>query len=222
MHFLIPFIDYPEIFSIRAKVHKLPTETPSKDLQMISIAVRVLYRPDAENLPNIYRQLGKDYDVRVINSIVPEVLKSTVSQFDSYQLVNQREQVSMLIKKQLSERARNFWMLIDDVSITDLNFGADYLKAVEEKQVALQQTEKAKFIVEMAKQTKEDIIVKAKGDALSATLINNQISQDPDRNFLTLRRIEAAKEIASLLSQSNNRVMLSSDNLLFNQIFEKK
>jgi regulator of protease activity HflC (stomatin/prohibitin superfamily) len=38
--------------------------------------------------------------------------------------------------------------VLEDVSITHLNFSREYSKAVEDKQVAQQDSEKAKFIVD--------------------------------------------------------------------------
>ena len=46
---------------------------------MINISLRVLYRPDASKLQQLYRYLGTDYDSRVLPSIVNEVLKSVVA-----------------------------------------------------------------------------------------------------------------------------------------------
>ena len=53
------------------------------DLQMININLRVLYRPDSSKLPQLYRYLGTDYDTRVLPSIVNEVLKSVVAQYNA-------------------------------------------------------------------------------------------------------------------------------------------
>ena len=44
-------------------------------------------------------------------------------------------QVSLLIRRELTDRARDFNVIVDDVSITDLTFGKDYTAAVEAKQV---------------------------------------------------------------------------------------
>ncbi len=116
-HLMLPYFERPIIYDVRTHPKVINSKTGSKDLQMVDITVRVLYRPMSDKLPELYRFVGKDYDERVLPSVVNEVVKTVVAQYNATQLLSQREQVSFSIRKSLEERARDFFIVMDDVSI---------------------------------------------------------------------------------------------------------
>lgn len=208
-HFLVPWLQKPVLFDVRTRPRIITTNTGSKDLQMVSLTLRVLHRPDINNLPKIYQELGQDYDERVLPSIGNEVLKAIVAQFDASELITQRELVSARITADLRKRAAEFNIQLEDVSITHLTFGKEFTRAVEQKQIAQQDAERARFVVEKAEQERQASVIRAEGEAEAAETISKALEKAGD-GLLMIRRIEASKDIAGILANSPNITYLPS------------
>ena len=218
----VAVVQYPTTFDVRMRPRVVSSRTGTKDMQMVNISLRVLSRPVEEELPVIFKDLGENWDDRVLPSIVNEVLKAVVAQHDAHQLLTQREEVSRMIAEQLNERSSEFHCILDgtcdpacvlytsrcthradrrppstDVSITHLAFGREFTRAIEAKQVAQQESERAKFVVAKAEQLKQAAIIRAEGESEAAELISAALAMN-GTGLIEVRRIDVSRWWRSL------------------------
>eukprot|EP00830_Metopus_es_P008757 TRINITY_DN18502_c0_g1_i1.p1 TRINITY_DN18502_c0_g1~~TRINITY_DN18502_c0_g1_i1.p1 ORF type:complete len:328 (-),score=90.45 TRINITY_DN18502_c0_g1_i1:65-949(-) len=211
MHFIIPVIQKPKIYEIRTRPRILHSNTGTRDMQVADISLRILFRPDPNFLAKIFLNLGENYEERVLPSIVNEVLKAVVAQYNADQLLTQREKVSAEIKEILKTRAAEFHIILDDAAITHLQFGKEFTQAIEGKQVAQQNAEKSKFLVMKNEELKKAAIIKAEGEAESAQLIAEAIGKSGP-GLIAIRKIEAAQDITEMLARNPNVMFVSDKN----------
>jgi len=217
LHFKLPILQWPLVFDIRQRPYTISSPSGSKDLQTINLSLRTLTHPMESMLPNIAKNIGPDFDSKILPSLTNETLKSIIAQYNASQLITMRQEVSNQIRSDLTRRCADFYMVLDDVAITELSFSQQYTAAIESKQVAQQDAQRASFVVEKAKQERQEKIVNAEGEAKAAQLIGDACSKNPA--YLRLLRIQAAKDISKMMGRSGNRLFLDNEQLMLN-VFE--
>lgn len=89
-----------------------------------------------------------------------------------------------------------------------MTFGKEFTKAVEDKQIAQQEAERARFIVEKAEQERQASVIRAEGEADAAETISRAVAKSGD-GLIMIRRIETQKEIAQTMADNPNITYLA-------------
>ena len=167
IHFVVPVQDHIESIETRVKGFAQEASSASKDLQIVSTTVTVNYHLSPDKVHQIYKNIGLEYENRVILPAIQETVKQVTAQFDAEDLIRQRPLVKSDIEQSLRERLVNFDIVTDVVSITEFHFSPEFAKAIEEKVTAQQNALTSQNIVRIREAEARQAVAIAEGQANS-------------------------------------------------------
>ena len=190
LHFVVPFQDSIVNMEIRTLKFVTATSAASKDLQTVSTEVTVNYRPAPNAVNVLYKEVGLQYESRVIQPAVEEVVKQVTANYNAEELITKRPQVKADIEQEITTRLNVYNINTDVISITDFQFSALFASAIESKVEAEQKAQKAEndlIRIEVeARQLEAQAeglaaanIAEASGEAEAIEIINKALSENP-------------------------------------------
>ncbi len=190
LHFIVPFQDSVVPIEVRTLKYTKSTTSASQDLQTVSTEITVNYKPEPNSVHYLYKEVGLDYENRIIQPTVEEVVKQVTANYDAEELITKRPQVKQDIEAEIGNRLASFNITTDTVSITDFQFSPLFAQAIEAKveaeQRALQAENDLRRIEVEAKQFEAQAvgiaqanIAEAQGEAEAINIINQALSNNP-------------------------------------------
>ncbi|ACL26442.1 prohibitin family protein [Chloroflexus aggregans] len=165
LHFRMPFITSVTVVEVRTQRYESNSSAASRDLQTVTTQVVINYRPDATQVDRLVREIGVDYERRVVDPAIQEAIKAATARFTAEELITRRPEVSDLILSVLSERLMPRGVIVENVSITDFNFSPEFARAIEAKQVAEQDALRAARELERARIEAQQQVARAEAEA---------------------------------------------------------
>jgi prohibitin 2 len=201
IHFVVPVRDNVVQMEVRTQRITEDAASASGDLQDVRTQVALNYHLDPDNSQNVYKNLGLDYANRVIVPAIQESVKQVTARFNAEELITQRESVKNEIEQQIRARLAAYNIIVDAISITEFEFSADFVRAVEAKVAAQQralqaqnelrrieieaQQAEARAVGEQqaniarAEGVRQANVLQAQGEAQAITTIDEQLRQSP-------------------------------------------
>ncbi|MFB5633597.1 MAG: prohibitin family protein [Candidatus Nitrosomaritimum aestuariumsis] len=191
IHFLVPFQDSIVPMEIRTLKFVTDTSSASRDLQTVSTEVTVNYRPSANSVHTLYKEVGLQYEDRIIQPAVEEVVKQVTARYNAEELITKRPQVKADIEQEITTRLNVYNINTDVISITDFQFSPLFAQAIESKveaeQRALQAENdllrievEARQLAAQAEGLAAANIAEANGEAQAIKIINLALAENPN------------------------------------------
>lgn len=138
------------VYDIKVQKEVSATQAATKDLQDVTAEVVLNYHLNRGEVSKIHQTIGAQYKDRIITPALSETFKGASAKYNASELITERASLKKDVNDQLNARLGKYGIMVDDVSITDFKFSDSFAKAIEEKQVAQQNAERAKFNLEAA------------------------------------------------------------------------
>lgn len=176
---------YPwqDVVKMNVKVQKYENtktmETSTKDMQVVkSVIVSVNYQLDDNKVTEIYRKVGADYDIIVLEPAIQESIKSTISQYNAEELVTKRGEVSDKILETISNKVEGYGLKVIAVSLKDFDFSDEYNQSIERKTIAEQNALTAEQELKTSEANAKKKIIEAQAEADANNIKNSTITDE--------------------------------------------
>lgn len=190
-HLIVPPIVRQVVqVDVRTKKLEALAEAASSDLQSINVTAVLNYHLDPQMVSKLYQEVGLDYEGIIIVPALQEAIKAATAQFRIDRILVERDVLKGVIQENLARRLATNDIVVDQLSLANVEFSEEFNKAIERKQVAEQSALQKQYELQAAQKEVEITLATAEG-ARKAAVIAAQGRAEA-------RRVEAEAEAAAL------------------------
>ena len=176
-----PFSEEVTHMSVQTQKTEIDSSAASKDLQSVSTRVAVTWHIDSSKIDKAFQEIGDMQALvdKIVTPAINETVKAATAQNTAEELLTKRAGLKATLDASLGTRLATRYLILDDVSIVNVDFSPEFNKAIERKAQAEQDALAEKNKLEQVKFQAQQKIETAKADAesiriQSAALAENQ------------------------------------------------
>lgn len=196
IHFRPPLVSNVDIYDLTVQKFEVPAESSTKDLQDLRASFAINFRLDPIQVVEIRRKQGTLQNIvsKIIAPQTQESFKIAAARRTVEEAITKRSELKEDFDTALGERLDKYGIIILDTSVVDLSFSPEFARAVEEKQIAEQKSQRAVYIAREAEQEAQADINRAKGKAEAQRLLAETLRAQGGQLVLQKEAIEAWRE----------------------------
>lgn len=218
LSFKIPIIQGVTVMSVQTLKYEAQAGAASKDMQDVSTAVALNYHLDGSKVTDLYRTIGTNdiIESTILQPAIQESVKASTAQYNAEQLITERPIVKLTIEESLRNRLSEKGIIVETLSLTDFKFSPEFTQAIEQKQVAQQNAQKAendllRISVEARQQVAQAqgianaTLTKATAEAQAIEIQGKALREN--QQVVTLRTVEKWNGILPTVFSGNGQSM---------------
>ncbi|MCJ8282124.1 MAG: prohibitin family protein, partial [Rivularia sp. ALOHA_DT_140] len=173
IHFKPPVVSNVDVYDVTVQKYEIPAQSSTKDLQELTAKFAINFRIDSTEVVEIRRKQGSLENIvsKIIAPQTQESFKIAAARRTVEEAITKRKELKTDFDNALGERLEKYGVIILDTSVIDLTFSPEFAKAVEEKQIAEQRSQRAVYVAAEAEQEAQAEINRAKGKAEAQRLL---------------------------------------------------
>jgi regulator of protease activity HflC (stomatin/prohibitin superfamily) len=182
LRWIIPFAESVVIYPISKQTYTMSIapnegqiqgddsiECRTSDGQKVLVDASVIYQIDPAKVVQVHIQWQSRYDQDLVRAQVRGIIRDKISQFGIEEVYSsKRAEMVKQVSDQLASKLTDNGLILVDFVLRNIGFSAEYAASVEQKQIAEQLAQQAKFTVEQRKQEADQAREVAKGVADAA------------------------------------------------------
>lgn len=175
---------------VRTKKLEVFAEAASSDLQLINVTGVLNYHLDPQSVNRLYQEVGLDFENIIIVPALQEAIKAATAQFRIERILVERDVLKGIIQENLTRRLAVNNIVVDQLSLSNIEFSDEFNKAIERKQVAEQAALQKQYELQAAQKEVEITLALAEGEKKAAIIAAEGRAES--------RRVEAEAEATAL------------------------
>ncbi len=190
IHFLTPVTTASHIINVQTQKEATKASAASSDLQSVSADIAVNYNVDPNKVTDLYTRIGDDYQTKVIDPAIQEVVKSVTANYSAEELITKRSQVTSDMEVALATKLQASDIIVSTVNIVDFNFSDTFNQAVEAKVTAQQNALAAQNKLQQVQFEAQQTVASAKAQAEAIQIQAQAINSQGGADYVLLKEIE--------------------------------
>ncbi len=190
LYFRVPVSQRVVKMNVQVQKEQVEANAASKDLQTVTANVALNYHLDSDKVVEIYKRVGVDYKIKLIDPSLQESVKAITANYSAEELITKREQVTDAIRTQLKDKLTPQGLYVDGFNVVNFDFSKSFNAAIENKVTAEQNALAAKNKLDQVKYEAEQRVAEAEGEAKAIAIQSQAIQQNGGSAYINLKAIE--------------------------------